>query len=195
MRVLVGPAGLAAAQQLRRAGHRVTVYERDDRIGGLLMYGIPNMKLEKEIVDAVLVPSAQTSGSLVMQTLISDPSEARGNSVTARELLDVGAVELDLGLVAAVHRAVDVVAGGVGANRLLRREMADRFPGEVFYPRLAYCTDNGAMIALAGAAVLYDTQRILTTFPDDRYVGAALELFASIALMFWYVLRLFISRD
>jgi uncharacterized protein len=47
-----------------------------------------------------------------------------------------------------------------------------------------------AMIGLAGAAVLYDTQRILTTFPDERYVGAALELFASIALMFWYVLRL-----
>ena len=42
-----GPAGLAAAQQLNRAGHEVTVYERHDRIGGLLMYGIPNMKLEK----------------------------------------------------------------------------------------------------------------------------------------------------
>ncbi|MBJ6725019.1 glutamate synthase subunit beta [Geomesophilobacter sediminis] len=43
-----GPAGLAAALQLNRAGHSVTVYERDDRPGGLLMYGIPNMKLEKE---------------------------------------------------------------------------------------------------------------------------------------------------
>ncbi len=42
-----GPAGLAAAQQLNRAGHTVDVYERADRIGGLLMYGIPNMKLEK----------------------------------------------------------------------------------------------------------------------------------------------------
>ena len=46
-----GPAGLAAAAQLNQAGHNVTVYERDDRIGGLLMYGIPNMKLEKDIVD------------------------------------------------------------------------------------------------------------------------------------------------
>ncbi|KPK15036.1 MAG: glutamate synthase [Myxococcales bacterium SG8_38] len=46
-----GPAGLAAAQQLNWAGHHVTVYERDDRIGGLLMYGIPNMKLEKRIVE------------------------------------------------------------------------------------------------------------------------------------------------
>ncbi len=49
------------------------------------------------------------------------------------------------------------------------------------------------MVGLAGAAVLYDTQRILVTFPDDRFVGAALELFASMALMFWYVLRLFMG--
>ncbi|MGB0415970.1 MAG: glutamate synthase subunit beta [Coraliomargarita sp.] len=46
-----GPAGLAAADQLNQAGHLVTVYERADRIGGLLMYGIPNMKLQKEIVN------------------------------------------------------------------------------------------------------------------------------------------------
>ena len=45
-----GPAGLAAAAQLNRAGHLVTVYERADRIGGLLIYGIPNMKLDKKIV-------------------------------------------------------------------------------------------------------------------------------------------------
>ncbi|MBO5484482.1 MAG: glutamate synthase subunit beta [Lachnospiraceae bacterium] len=46
-----GPAGLAAADQLNRRGHHVTVYERNDRIGGLLMYGIPNMKLEKWVID------------------------------------------------------------------------------------------------------------------------------------------------
>ena len=46
-----GPAGLAAAAQLNKAGHKVTVYERDDRIGGLLMYGIPNMKLDKAVID------------------------------------------------------------------------------------------------------------------------------------------------
>ena len=45
-----GPSGLAAADQLNRAGHLVTVYERADRIGGLLMYGIPNMKLDKGVV-------------------------------------------------------------------------------------------------------------------------------------------------
>lgn len=46
-----GPAGLAAADQLNKRGYQVTVYERDDRIGGLLMYGIPNMKLEKDVID------------------------------------------------------------------------------------------------------------------------------------------------
>lgn len=46
-----GPAGLAAAAQLNRAGHEVTVYERADRIGGLLTYGIPNMKLDKKLVE------------------------------------------------------------------------------------------------------------------------------------------------
>ena len=46
-----GPAGLACADQLNRAGHSVTVYERADRVGGLLMYGIPNMKLDKHVVD------------------------------------------------------------------------------------------------------------------------------------------------
>jgi glutamate synthase (NADPH/NADH) small chain len=46
-----GPAGLAAAQQLNKAGHTVTVFERSDRVGGLLMYGIPNMKLDKKLVE------------------------------------------------------------------------------------------------------------------------------------------------
>jgi glutamate synthase (NADPH/NADH) small chain len=46
-----GPAGLAAAQQLRRAGHKVAVYEKNERIGGLLRFGIPNYKLEKTVID------------------------------------------------------------------------------------------------------------------------------------------------
>jgi hypothetical protein len=49
------------------------------------------------------------------------------------------------------------------------------------------------MVAFAGAAVLYDTSNVLHHYPEDRYVGAALALFASIALMFWYVLRLFLG--
>src|SRR5690606_11064706 len=46
-----GPAGLAAAAQLNRAGHEVVVYEKDDQIGGLCRYGIPDFKLEKSIID------------------------------------------------------------------------------------------------------------------------------------------------
>lgn len=52
-----------------------------------------------------------------------------------------------------------------------------------------------AMIGLAGASILYDTSKILKVYPEDRYIAAALELFASIALMLWYVLRFFLSRD
>ena len=54
-----------------------------------------------------------------------------------------------------------------------------------------------AMIGVAGAAILYDTSNVLHHYPEDRYVAAALTLFASIALMFWYVLQLFMgsSRD
>ncbi len=52
-----------------------------------------------------------------------------------------------------------------------------------------------AMIGLAGAAILYDTSKVMYHYPEDRYVAASLELFASVALMFWYVLRLFMSRD
>ncbi len=51
------------------------------------------------------------------------------------------------------------------------------------------------MVAFAGAAILYDTSNILHHFPTDRHVGAALELFASVALMFWYVLRFFMGSD
>jgi len=50
-----------------------------------------------------------------------------------------------------------------------------------------------AMVALAGAAILYDTSNVLHHFPEDRYIGAALELFSSVAMMFWYVLRIFIG--
>ncbi len=53
-----------------------------------------------------------------------------------------------------------------------------------------------AMIGLAGAAILYDTSKVMRDFPADRHVAAALQLFASVAMMFWYVLRLLMgSRD
>jgi glutamate synthase (NADPH/NADH) small chain len=63
-----GPSGLACAAQLNRAGHRVTVFERADRIGGLLMYGIPNMKLEKTIVERRVCLMAQEGIEFITST-------------------------------------------------------------------------------------------------------------------------------
>jgi glutamate synthase (NADPH/NADH) small chain len=65
-----GPAGLAAAAQLNSAGHTVTVFERDDRIGGLLMYGIPPMKLEKNVVDRRVKLMAQEGVNFVTNAWI-----------------------------------------------------------------------------------------------------------------------------
>jgi uncharacterized protein len=52
-----------------------------------------------------------------------------------------------------------------------------------------------AMVALAGGAILYETSKIVHHYPEDRHVAASLALFSSVALLFWYVLRIFMSRD
>ncbi|MDH3533533.1 MAG: tRNA (adenosine(37)-N6)-threonylcarbamoyltransferase complex transferase subunit TsaD [Gammaproteobacteria bacterium] len=67
-----------------------------------------------------------------------------------------------------------VVAGGVGANRLLRSEMAARFDGQVYYPRLQFCTDNGAMIAIAGALRLADAHSVAEIRAQARWSLATL---------------------
>ncbi|ASK63823.1 glutamate synthase [Virgibacillus phasianinus] len=74
-----GPAGLASADQLNQAGHTVTVYERADRAGGLLMYGIPNMKLEKDVVQRRIRLLGQEGVDFVLNT------EA-GKDITAEQL-------------------------------------------------------------------------------------------------------------
>lgn len=74
-----GPAGLAAADQLNQAGHSVTVFERADRIGGLLMYGIPSMKLEKEVVERRVQLLAEEGIQFVTNTEI-------GKDITAEQL-------------------------------------------------------------------------------------------------------------
>ena len=74
-----GPAGLAAADMLNQAGHEVTVFERDDRIGGLLMYGIPNKKLDKGIVQRRL--DLLAAEGIVFKTGINV-----GETITAEEL-------------------------------------------------------------------------------------------------------------
>ena len=69
-----------------------------------------------------------------------------------------------------------VVAGGVGANRLLRAEMARRFSGDVYYPRLAFCTDNGAMIAVAGALRAADAARADEIIARARWALDSLDV-------------------
>ena len=76
-----GPAGLAAADQLNKAGHSVVVYERADRIGGLLLYGIPNMKLEKEIVQRRVDLMAAEGVEFIVSTEI-------GKDLPAKKLVE-----------------------------------------------------------------------------------------------------------
>lgn len=74
-----GPAGLAAAQQLNRAGHKITVFERDNKIGGLLRYGIPDFKMEKKIIDRRLAILEEEGIEFVVNTEV-------GKDISAEEL-------------------------------------------------------------------------------------------------------------
>lgn len=74
-----GPAGLAAAQRLNRRGHSVTVFEKEDRPGGLLMYGIPNMKLEKSIVERRIKLMEEEGVEFVVNTTV-------GKDISAEEI-------------------------------------------------------------------------------------------------------------
>lgn len=112
-----GPAGLAAADQLNQAGHRVTVFERDDRIGGLLTYGVPNMKLDKALVQRrVDLLAAEGVGFVVNANIGVDiPADRIARRFDAI-LLACGALqERDLDLpglpLAGIHPAMDYLRG------------------------------------------------------------------------------------
>ena len=86
-----GPAGMAAAQQLNRAGHSVTLFERDDRIGGLLTYGIPDFKMEKSLVERRV--QQMTAEGVVFRTNVDI-----GRTITADQLrADFDAIVLCIG--------------------------------------------------------------------------------------------------
>ncbi len=78
-----GPAGLSAAQQLNSVGHNVKIYERADRLGGLMMYGIPNMKLEKSILDQRTEQMEKEGIEFFVNTDIGGDTE---NSISSEEL-------------------------------------------------------------------------------------------------------------
>lgn len=72
-----GPSGLAVADQLNKRGHNVTVFERSDRVGGLLMYGIPNMKLEKQVIDRKIKIMEAEGVSFVTNTDIGRDAKSK----------------------------------------------------------------------------------------------------------------------
>jgi len=112
-----GPAGLACAQQLARAGHEVVVFEKEDRIGGLLRYGIPDFKMEKHLIDRRM---AQMS----MEGVEFRPGVHVGKDVDARAIVDA-------------HDAV-VIAGGAEKPRDLPvpgRELAGIHFAMTFLPQ------------------------------------------------------------
>ena len=127
-----GPAGLAAAQQLARAGHSVTLFERDDRIGGLLRYGIPDFKMQKEFIDRRMV-------QMEAEGVIFRPGVNIGVDIDPRELL----AQFDAILLAggATHaRDLDVPGRELKGTYLAmdylplqnRRNAGDEIPGETF---------------------------------------------------------------
>ena len=129
-----GPAGLAAADQLNKAGHNVTVYERADRIGGLLMYGIPNMKLAKNDVVERRVQLMRDAGiNFVTSTAVADGSNGSVAVDTMRAendavLLTTGAtVPRDLPIpgreLTGVHFAMDFLSANT--KSLLDSELQD----------------------------------------------------------------------
>jgi glutamate synthase (NADPH/NADH) small chain len=127
-----GPAGLAAAQQLARAGHAVVVYERSDRVGGLMRYGIPDFKMQKEFLDRRLAqlaaegvefrPSSDVGGSIDARTLAAeyDAVLLAGGASAARDL-DVPGRELR-----GVHFAMEYLP------LQNRRNAGDEIPDDAF---------------------------------------------------------------
>ena len=133
-----GPAGLACAAQLNSAGHSVTVYERADRIGGLLMYGIPNMKLEKERVEQRVdlmraegiefITNCEVGKDIPADRLLEENSAVVlcGGATNPRDLPIEGR-ELD-----GVHYAMEFLHGN---TKQLLDDKFGRVPGEGFnYP-------------------------------------------------------------
>jgi len=136
-----GPAGLAAAQQLCRAGHAVTVFEKNDRIGGLLRYGIPNFKMEKHLIDRRLdqmraegvefIPNAHVGGNIPVEDLRRDydaillaggAEQPRDLPVPGRQLNGIYFAMQFLGrsspITAAGKRVVIIGGGDTGADCL-----------------------------------------------------------------------------
>ena len=118
-----GPAGLAAAQQLTRAGHEVVLFEKDDRLGGLLRYGIPDFKLEKHVLDRRLEQMAAEGVKF-------EPGVARWAAISQRPRT---AQRFDA--IVPVHGRRHAAAAGRARRRPARRPLGHGFPYAAEPPR------------------------------------------------------------
>ena len=101
-----GPAGLAAAQQLTRAGHEVTVYERAEKLGGLLRFGVPEFKMEKAVIDRRLAQMRAEGTRFEVRTAIGEGSAGEVPGAAAPDARVIPATELRAG-----HDAVVLATG------------------------------------------------------------------------------------
>lgn len=112
------------------------------------------------------VRNAEAAGTLCRADVAASFQRAAVDTLVARAIK------------AATSEGLDriVVAGGVGANKLLRKDIAARFDGTVYYPRMEFCTDNGAMIAVAGALRLSEAGRADEIMARARWSLASLDV-------------------
>ncbi|MFI5298120.1 MAG: glutamate synthase subunit beta, partial [Polyangiales bacterium] len=139
-----GPAGLAAAQQLNRAGHRVTVFERSDRVGGLLRYGIPDFKLEKRLIDLRV-------------------DQLRAEGVSFRTSTEVG---VDVS-VSTLRREFDAVLVAIGAGRPRDLDVPGRASIGVAFA-MTFLTQSNRRVA---RDVVPEDQEIVATGRDVVVLG------------------------
>ena len=130
--------------------------------------------------------------AIIFTPMISVADDRAGGGVIASAAVLTGLAFVGLTLIAWQTRKDFTFLGGLlrWAGILALVAIA----GSVFFGLNLGMWFSLAMVALAGGAILYDTSKIIRYWPSDRPVGAALELFASVALMFWYLLRLLSGR-
>jgi glutamate synthase (NADPH/NADH) small chain len=140
-----GPAGLAAAQQLRRLGHAVVVFEKDDRIGGLLRYGIPDFKLEKDVIERRL-------RQLEAEGVAFEPGVEVGRALSVQRLRD----EFDAVLLAGgAQQARDLRVpgrelGGVHLAMEYLTQQNRRIAGDAIDPSQAIWAEGKRVVVIGG---------------------------------------------
>ncbi|HEX3776349.1 MAG TPA: glutamate synthase subunit beta, partial [Polyangiaceae bacterium] len=139
-----GPAGMAAAQQLARAGHDVTLFERDDRIGGLLTYGIPDFKMEKSLVERRI-------GQMTTEGVVFKTSVDVGTDVTAEDL----------------KKNFDAVILAIGSRKPRDLEVPGRELGGIHYA-MDFLTQQNRRVA---GLPVPDSEAILATGKNVIVIG------------------------